>query len=109
MSEAVLAFLVEYIQQEIVKIPLYKNGRAHVKCYYGEMKEESTVEQVAAKPIIPAEMTSVVFHANVHLTKDMQVANFLNEQFERGFRELHLFKNADEKVIDGVLYKEKIE
>lgn len=107
VNEAVLAFLAEYIRQEIVKIPLYKNGRAHVKVYYGQLEEVVTEEHLANKAIIPAEMTSVVFHTNVHLTQNIQLGAFLNEQFERGFRELHLFKNPTNKIIDGILYEER--
>lgn len=107
VNEAVLAFLVEYIQQEIVKIPIYKNGRAHVKAYYQGVEDEITEEALSKLAIIPAEMTAVVFHANVHVTDNLSVTHFLKQHFERGFRELHLFKNQEEKVIDGILYKEK--
>lgn len=107
VNEAVLAFLVEYIQQEIVKLPIYKNGRTHVKCYYGGVRDIVSEDHLPQLPIIPAEMTATVFHANVHLAEDGDISMLLNEHFERGFRELHVFKNETSKMIDGILYEEK--
>lgn len=108
-NEMILTLLTELIRSEMGKIPIYKSGKPTIKFYPHLYNSTFTESEVNSLHTIPPEITPVVFHASVHLPKTNSISAFLKENFDKGFRELHVYSNEKWKLINGILYVENEE
>lgn len=103
--EGMLAQVIEMIQSEINKLPIYKSGKPKIKLYFESIASQFTSNEAETKKIIPADMTNVIFHINLSVDQAENINESVKKQMKKGFREVHLSFRDNTDLINGILYK----
>ena len=100
--DIIMAHIITYIEAEIKKIPLYKNGKAMIRMKQTGKDEIITVHDLHQVWTLPPEYSHATFQVNVQIEED--VISFVEKAFESDLSEISLTKGTKRYLVDGVLF-----
>jgi len=105
--EVVTAHLVTFIEKELAKIPLYKNGKAKIRIHQNEINEMTISNPFMEHYNLPPEYINATFHHSLFVQKNEQIMRVVENWFAKDFGELHLSTDIVHTIINGVYLTKK--
>lgn len=104
-SELITVHLISFLQQELKKIPLYKNGKAKIRIFEQGINDWSSEELLKKHITLPPEFSDATFHHSFLLSKDASFDSLLEHWFKEGSNEIHVSTDSNQWMLNGILFK----
>lgn len=104
-KDTVLSRIVSLIEEEISKIPIYKNGKAKTRMYHKDVFRVENKSEHYKKMVLPNELVKSSFHSNIHLQEGDSAIDIIEDSFQNGFTELNFSISNELMNINGIMFK----
>ena len=100
------ANLVTMIQEEMKRIPLYRNGQAHYRFYDKGPFYVLSSNNLPNNPLPPFELHEIHHHLNIQIdTPTLTLSELTDRLFEQGYSEFHVSKGQNAAIINGLYFQ----